>query len=224
MLVNEIFLALQGEAKESGMPTVFIRFTGCDLRCTYCDTKYAYGEGKEMSVGEILDKVYEVGGWTRRVCITGGEPLIQNEDDMIALMVKLKSNEFYISLETDGARDICLYSDRDLVDSIVMDWKTKSSAMTHKMSQDNLTWLRPQDQVKFIIGCEEDFTEAVAIIKEIEEYMQDEDELPIFLFSTVWQGFPLEKLVELILSSKIHNAKMQVQLHKLIYGPDKTGV
>jgi len=133
MKVNEIFLSISGEGKEIGLPTVFIRFTGCNIRCEYCDTKYAYTEGTEMTVQEILDKVYALLEPGYQVLLTGGEPLMQPHAELRKILKDLHWDGYYTIIETNGAVSLEgideLRSETDsIVESIVLDYKLPSSA------------------------------------------------------------------------------------------------
>ncbi|NNG27925.1 MAG: radical SAM protein, partial [Ignavibacteriaceae bacterium] len=148
--VNEIYLSIQGESTYTGLPCVFIRLTGCNLRCTYCDTEYAFYNGNERSVDEIIDKVRKYN--CKLVEITGGEPLIQ--DESIELIIKLCDNDFTVMLETAGNMPIKNVDERV---TIIMDLKCPSSAMMDKNLYDNVEHLKKDDEIKFVIGNREDY-------------------------------------------------------------------
>lgn len=209
MLVNEIFLSIQGESVSSGFPTIFIRFTGCNLRCSYCDTTYAYEDGVEMSPIKVFEKVKEL--HYKRVCITGGEPLLQK--DLQELLVLLKT--YTVTIETNGSISV---EGMTLVEgqSYVMDMKTPSSGCSDNMVLDNFRFLQGKDEIKFVIGDRIDYDWAKEIIK-------SNHTKGIITFSPVYGKIDYEELVSWILFDKL-DVRFQIQLHKLIWGIDKTGV
>ncbi|HAO86330.1 MAG TPA: 7-carboxy-7-deazaguanine synthase QueE, partial [Gammaproteobacteria bacterium] len=148
--INEIFYSLQGEAREVGLPTVFVRLTGCPLRCTYCDTEYAFKGNNMLSIDEILAEVKQYN--TRYVCVTGGEPLAQI--DCHVLLDALIKDDYQVSLETSGSIDIGAVNSGV---SIVMDVKTPSSNESKHNKYDNIAKLESKDQLKFVIGSQADF-------------------------------------------------------------------
>jgi 7-carboxy-7-deazaguanine synthase len=208
MKINEIFYSLQGEGRLVGLPTIFIRATECNLRCTYCDTPYAYNKGTDMTPPEIIRHIKK---WDcKRTCITGGEPLLQQ--DLKYLLQNLSNNNYDISLETNGSRDISLVRDiKKLV--ISLDIKCPSSGMHNKMLFRNLSLLRPSDQLKFVISDKKDFLYAQSIIT---HYMP-----PCNLIMQSSTGNH-QQLAEWILNNK-EDIRLGVQLHKIIWG-DKKGV
>lgn len=221
MKISEIFLGIQGEGKEIGLPTVFTRFIGCNLRCKWCDTKYAYEGGVEMNAEQIYEKIVQVGEWTKRVCLTGGEPLLQNIENLKRLLKLLTTSSYYVSVETNGSIPLenWMMVQGRLFNSIVMDWKCSSSKMNSKMLQSNLIWLNSDDQIKFVIGTKKDFYEALKIV----DYYKDRLVKPHFIFSPVYKKMNPKELVELLINNKV-DGRMQLQLHKQIYGPRKRGV
>lgn len=209
MLVNEIFLSIQGESMSSGFPTIFVRFTGCNLRCCYCDTTYAYEDGKEMSPLKVLEQIK--GLHYKRVCITGGEPLLQEElQELLGLL-----EGYTVTIETNGAvfiKDIALCKGH----SWVMDMKAPSSGCSNNMVLENFEFLRDKDEIKFVIGDKNDYKWAKDIIKN--NYKKG-----ILTFSPVYGKIDCEEMVSWILADKM-DVRFQIQLHKLIWGVDKTGV
>ncbi|NLL06025.1 MAG: radical SAM protein [Clostridiaceae bacterium] len=209
MQVNEIFLSIQGESLSSGFPTIFVRFTGCNLRCSYCDTTYAYEDGVQMSPVEIFEQVKRL--HYKRVCITGGEPLLQV--DLKELLALLEG--YIVTIETNGAvsiEDILLTEGH----SWVMDMKAPSSGCSENMMLDNFKYLRNEDEIKFVIGSRADYDWAKEIIKS--NYLKG-----TITFSPVYRKINYEDMVNWILSDRL-DVRFQIQLHKLIWGVDKTGV
>ena len=209
MQVNEIFLSIQGESLSSGFPTIFVRFTGCNLRCFYCDTTYAYEDGVEMSPSEIFEQVK--GLHYKRVCITGGEPLLQ--EDLKELLVLLEG--YTVTIETNGALSIKNMILRE-GHSWVMDMKTPSSGCSEKMVLENFKFLSHEDEIKFVIGDRTDYDWAKETIKC--NYLKG-----TITFSPVYGKINYEEMVNWILSDRL-DVRFQIQLHKLIWGVDKTGV
>ena len=209
MKVNEIFLSIQGESLSVGLPTVFVRFTRCNLRCSYCDTKYAYEAGEEMSVDDILNKLKEFG--YNRVCLTGGEPLLQK--DIQVLIDKL--SDYEVSIETNGSIDL-----KDVVigenHRFVMDIKLKSSGCYEKMNFNNFEYLNKNDEIKFVISNRTDYEMAKKVIN---KYYK----MGNILMSPVFETIEYKSLVEWILEDKL-NVRFQLQIHKIIWDKNKRGV
>ena len=209
MQVNEIFLSIQGESLSSGLPTIFVRFTGCNLRCFYCDTTYAYEEGVHLSPLEVFERVKVL--HYKRVCITGGEPLLQEHLKELLLLLE----GYIVTIETNGA----VLLDNSILrqgHSWVMDMKTPSSGCSEKMVLENFKSLRDEDEIKFVIGDRTDYDWAKEIIKS--NYIKGR-----ITFSPVYGKINYEDMVNWILSDKL-DVRFQIQLHKLIWGVDKTGV
>lgn len=194
-----------------GRPCLFIRTTGCNLRCTYCDTEYAFYDGKEIPNDKLLNIVKESG--VNLVEITGGEPLLQN--DLPSFVDLLIQNEFEVLIETAGNMDISKINPRAVR---IMDIKCPSSAMAKKNDMDNLNRLTSRDEVKFVVWNREDYEWANEII---DRYGLDKK--VSVLFSPVFGELEPEKLAKWILADK-KNVRMQLQLHKLIWAPDMQGV
>ena len=209
--VTEIFYSLQGEASTSGRPTIFIRLTGCPLRCVYCDTAYAFQGGELLSLADMLDQV--AGFPTQYVTVTGGEPLAQPQ--CLALLEALVAKGYFVSLETSGALSI------DGIDpsvSIVLDLKTPGSGEVDRNLEDNIPKLKFADQVKFVITDRVDYEWARFKI----DTLKLNARVGEVLFSPVYELLQPSLLADWILADGL-NVRMQIQLHKLLWG-DKPGV
>jgi len=205
--ITEIFHSLQGESRTVGWPTVFVRLTGCPLRCTYCDTRYAYTGGQTMDINDVLQQVAEY--QTGYVTVTGGEPLSQA--NCRQLLTQLCDAGYLVSLETSGAIDI---SDIDSRVSIVMDLKTPASGECERNRWENIELLRPQDQVKFVICDEQDYRWAKWIL--IEHDLVSRCEV---LLSPAFGQIDAATLADWILADRLP-VRMQLQLHKLLWGDE----
>ncbi|MBE0435022.1 MAG: 7-carboxy-7-deazaguanine synthase QueE [Methylomicrobium sp.] len=202
--ITEIFYSLQGESNTVGLPTVFVRLTGCPLRCVYCDTAYAFSGGERMSIDEIIDRVGQYR--TKYITVTGGEPLAQSA--CLELMSRLADLGYQVSIETSGALDVSGVDDRIVK---VMDLKTPSSGELHRNLFDNIAYLKTNDQVKFVIGDDHDYQWSKAIINQY-----NLDQRCELLFSpTMGQQDPAE-LAEKILNDNLP-VRFQIQLHKLLW-------
>ncbi len=208
--IYEIFHSLQGETSRIGLPTAFVRLTGCPMRCTYCDTAYAFSGGTNMEVAEIMSKVSEFG--TQYVTVTGGEPLAQKECYM--LLKALCDAGYSVSLETGGAMDIAPVDARV---SIILDIKTPASNEEKNMLWENLNHIKLKDEIKFVLCNRADYDWAKAKIAELKLT----EKCPI-LFSTSFHDLPAEALAGWVLEDKLP-VRMQVQLHKILWG-EKQGV
>ena len=204
--ITEIFYSLQGEAKEVGIPTVFVRLTGCPLRCNYCDTAYAFKGNNPLSIQHILDEVAQYNA--QYVCVTGGEPMAQS--NCLKLLDSLIVSGYNVSMETSGSIDITPVNSKV---SIVMDIKTPSSTEEHQNRYENLPILKSKDQLKFVIASRSDFDWC----NEILDNHEVESEI---LFSPVYESLKPVELAEWILEKKL-NVRLQVQLHKLLWGDQK---
>jgi 7-carboxy-7-deazaguanine synthase len=208
--VNEIFFSLQGESSRVGLPTVFIRLTGCPLRCGYCDTAYAFHEGKLRQIDEVMA---EVGGFeTRYVCVTGGEPLAQR--NCLRLLSRLCDAGYLVSLETSGAIDIAAVDPRV---SRIMDIKTPGSREVDKNRWENIECLGPHDEIKFVITSEGDYHWASNILRS-----RKLDQICAVLFSPAFGEVSAINLADWVLRDRLP-VRLQVQLHKVIWG-EKRGV
>ena len=205
--ITEIFYSLQGESKTVGCPTVFIRLTGCPLRCTYCDTSYAFSGGEWFGFEEILQQIKQYN--SRYITVTGGEPLAQKA--CIDLLTLLCDENYRVSLETSGALDI---SEVDPRVTRVMDIKTPSSGEQEKNLLTNIQYLTHQDEVKFVICNREDYDWAKAVMKEY-DLLQTCD----VLFSPVHGDISATDLADWILQDQL-NVRFQVQLHKYLWNDE----
>ena len=203
--ITEIFFSLQGEARTVGMPTVFIRLTGCPLRCVYCDTTYSFTGGEKFTLADILAKVAHYGA--RYVCVTGGEPLAQ--PNCILLLTALCNSGYDVSLETSGALDVSAVDSRV---SKVLDLKTPDSGESHRNLYDNIQHLTTHDQVKFVICSRRDYDRA--------RFKVDEYQLPQrvsdVLFSPSHEQQQPRELAEWLLADKLQ-VRLQLQLHKYLW-------
>ncbi|SFO12947.1 7-carboxy-7-deazaguanine synthase QueE [Nitrosospira briensis] len=203
--VSEIFFSLQGETSRVGLPTVFVRLTGCPLRCGYCDTEYAFQGGDRISIVDILTKVASYG--TRYVTVTGGEPLAQKE--CLALLSLLCEAHYSVSLETSGALDV---SAVDPCVSKILDIKTPGSGEAERNRWSNLDCLTSQDEVKFVLCDETDYLWAVEVLRE-----RRLDRICPVLFSPVYGKLDPAALAAWVLRDHLP-VRVQVQLHKLLWG------
>ncbi len=211
LTVNEIFHSIQGESIYAGLPCVFVRLTYCNLRCSYCDTEYAFYEGKDMTIDEILDAV--AGYQCKLVEVTGGEPLVQ--DGVYELMIRLCDEGYEVLLETGGSLDISRVDSRA---RRIVDLKCPSRKMMSKNYWTNIDHLTPNDQVKFVIGTREDYEWSKEIIN---EYSLDK-RCPV-LMSVVFGELEPVQLADWILQDKL-NVRFQLQMHKYIWTPEMRGV
>jgi 7-carboxy-7-deazaguanine synthase len=210
--INEIYHSIQGEGSAAGLPCVFVRLTYCNLRCTYCDTEYAFYEGKDFSVEEVVKKVRKYD--CKLVEITGGEPLVQMEECLL-LMKNLCDVGFNVMIETGGSLTI---KDIDPRVKIIMDLKCPSSGMEKKNLYENINCLKSTDELKFVIGSREDYDWTVDIMNKFN--IDDKCEI---LFSVVFGKLEPVQLVNWILEDKL-NIRFQLQMHKFIWNPETKGV
>ena len=243
LVVNEIYLSLQGESTFAGLPCVFIRLTACDLRCSYCDTAYAFTEGRKLPLGKILSRVRELAEPFKKsalrtpppalplVELTGGEPLLQKNS--LPLMKSLCDDGFTVLLETSGAHDISPVDPRV---HRIMDLKCPSSGEVERNRWDNLKNLKPTDEIKFVIGTMEDYEWAKQKISE-----HKLDSICPLLFSWVHPLVPEQQnpslkkvpagqtpvsrraLAEKIIADALP-VRFQIQQHKIIWPPEQRGV
>jgi 7-carboxy-7-deazaguanine synthase len=209
--INEIFYSIQGESSNAGLPCVFVRLTYCNLRCTYCDTEYAFFEGSEMELSEIIEKISSYK--CQLIEITGGEPLIQK--NVHPLMRALCDMGYQVMLETAGHMDISTVDRRV---KIIMDIKCPSSGESEKIRWENINLIKPDDEIKFVIGDRADFDWARAVIHD-----HKMNEKCHILFSPVFDKMSNLELADLILEYNLP-VRMQVQLHKYIWSPERRGV
>jgi 7-carboxy-7-deazaguanine synthase len=209
--LNEIFFSIQGESSRVGRPTTFVRLAGCPLRCSWCDTKYAFTEGRHVTDDEILDEVAKHP--TRTVCVTGGEPMSQRRTP--ELLRKLVERGFDVSLETSGA--VALDAVPEEVVRII-DVKCPGSGESHRIHWPTLEQLRSTDELKFVVADRADFDWALGLVRERKLH-----EKALVLFSPVAEVLAPRVLAEWILQSGAP-VTLQLQLHKVLWGADVRGV
>jgi 7-carboxy-7-deazaguanine synthase len=203
--VNEIFHSLQGEADCVGFPTVFVRLTGCPLRCQYCDTEYAFHAGEWFDLEAVVKKVQELGA--SYVCVTGGEPLAQ--PNCLKLLTRLCDGGYQVSLETSGALDVAAVDARV---SRVIDVKTPASNEASRNRLENFRHLTPRDQLKFVICSRDDYDWSKAFLRE-----HRLSERCRILFSPSYNQQSPTELAEWILADRLP-VRFQLQLHKVLWG------
>jgi 7-carboxy-7-deazaguanine synthase len=206
--ITEIFYSLQGESRTVGLPTVFVRLTGCPLRCGYCDTEYAFYGGEKMEISDIVEQVAAYN--PRYVCVTGGEPLAQ--PNCIPLLTALCDLGVEVSIETSGAMDISKVDPRVVR---VMDLKTPGSGEESKNRYDNIALLENKDQLKFVICSREDYDWACSKLAEFE--LNDRCEV---LFSPIHGELKPADLADWIVADNLP-VRMQLQLHKYLWGDEQ---
>jgi 7-carboxy-7-deazaguanine synthase len=208
--INEIFYSLQGESSRIGLPTTFIRLTGCPMRCNYCDTAYAFHEGKNLSFDEIIDEIKHFD--TNFITVTGGEPLAQRS--CYAFLDQLCDIGYDVSLETGGALSI-----KDVHEKvkIILDIKTPGSGESENNHWDNLLLIKPTDEIKIVITDQNDYKWAKKVIQEKGLYLNSD-----ILFSPSFGDLEPSELAGWILKDNL-KVRMQLQLHKIIWG-EKKGV
>jgi len=210
LLVSEIFASIQGETSYAGLPFSFVRLSGCNLRCRYCDTPYAYEGGEEFPVEEVVAKLALFG--IPRVTVTGGEPLLQPE--AFSLVSTLVDRGNRVLVETNGTVPL---ADLDPRAVKIMDVKCPGSGEPGKTVWENFDLLSPQDEVKFVLSSEEDYRyalEVLAVHRKGREFG--------VLFSPVFGLLPPERLAGWMVGDRL-DARFQLQLHKLVWGPDRRG-
>jgi len=212
LLVNEIFYSIQGESIHSGRPCIFVRLTGCNLRCSYCDTRYAYEQGVNMEITEIINRI--AAHRCRLVEITGGEPLLQSQTPI--LIYRLLENGYKVMLETNGSLDISSVDGRCIK---IVDIKCPTSGESDKIDLGNLKRLGSKDQVKFVIGDRSDYKYAKVTMDSISPDFPEEQ----ILFSPVSGGITPSQLAEWILEDSL-NVRLHLQLHKIIWPDRERGV
>ena len=211
MKVVEIFKSIDGEGIRVGYPVTFIRLAGCNLRCNYCDTKYSYEDEKftEITPQEIYNQVYKLGG--KRITLTGGEPLIHK--DVKVLVDLLIQKGYEVNIETNGSVDITLFLDKHTI--ITMDYKCAGSGMEDKMLLDNISKLRKQDVLKFVVSDDNDLDTVQRIYQNTKATVY---------ISPVFGRIEPKQIVEYMLEHNMENCRVQVQLHKIIWNPEERGV
>lgn len=211
MKINEIYRSIQGESSYAGLPCVFVRLTYCNLRCTYCDTAYAFYQGKDMTVDEVMAAVLDY--HCSLVEITGGEPLLQKE--VLPLMDRLVDSGCTVLLETGGSLDVRKVHPKVIK---ILDLKCPSSGESEHNLYSNLDQLQPHDEIKFVIGTREDY---LWTKETIEKYRLTDRFL--VLASTVFNVLEPRQLVEWILHDNL-KVRFQLQMHKYIWDPDQRAV
>lgn len=212
LTINEIYFSVQGESTWAGLPCVFVRLTFCDLRCTYCDTEYAFYEGKKQALGEIVDAVRRYD--CPLVEVTGGEPLLQK--NVLPLMTLLADAGCSVLLETSGAHDI---SNVDPRVHRIMDLKTPGSGEVERNLFTNIEHLTQRDEVKFVIGSREDYEWSRARMRE----HRLAERCRAVLFSPIFGQIDPRQIVEWILADNLP-VRFQLQMHKFIWTPTQRGV
>ena len=211
MKVCEIFASIQGESTYAGMPCTFVRLTGCNLRCTYCDTQYAYDEGKDLSEDDIVSEVSRLG--LKTVEITGGEPLLQS--DVHNLMKRLLDDGHRVLIETNGSMEIDAIDRRAV---IILDIKTPGSGMAREMRISNLAHLKSSDELKFVISTREDYEWSKEFI-----HSHGLAGKCNILFSSVTGTLDPQELSQWIIEDRLY-VRLNLQIHKYLFGPDRRGV
>ena len=202
--INEIFYSIQGEGQWMGLPNIFIRTMGCNLRCTYCDTIYAYNEGKPLPISEIIEHISKYK--CKKICITGGEPLLQNH--LFDLISKLSDLTYEMLIETNGSLPIDEYvTNKNVI--ISMDVKCPSSTMQSHFHKENMNLLRPSDQIKYVIGNKDDYNYA-------KNHLSTCNPNCMVFFQPVW-NFKPELLADWILHDNLP-VRIGMQLHKILWG------
>ena len=209
--VTEIFASVQGETSYSGYPFAFVRLAGCNLRCRHCDTTYAYEAGEAFPVEEVVSRVAAFG--LGRACVTGGEPLLQ--EDAPALVATLLDRGQEVLVETNGTLSLAGLDPRAVK---IMDVKCPSSGEDRKMLWENFLHLTERDEVKFVISSPEDYRYA----KEVAARYRRERKWGVLL-SPAFGVLPPERLAGWMVADGL-DARLQLQLHKLVWGPDRSGV
>lgn len=203
--VSEIFYSLQGETSRVGLPTVFIRLTGCPLRCSYCDTEYAFSGGKNMAIADVLNEISHFA--SRYITVTGGEPLAQKT--CLKLLTQLCEAGYSVSLETSGALDVSKVDKRV---SKIVDIKTPGSGEVAKNRWSNLDYLTTHDELKFVLCDEADYRWAANVF-----YERCLDQICPVLFSPVYGQLDPAMLAEWILKDRLP-VRFQLQIHKILWG------
>jgi 7-carboxy-7-deazaguanine synthase len=215
--ITEIFHSLQGEARSVGRPTVFVRLTGCPLRCSWCDTEYAFHGGQKLSLDEILARVAEAG--TNLVEVTGGEPLIH--PGAFTLVSRLLDHGYTVLVETSGAIDVAPLDPRA---HKIMDLKCPGSGEVSRNLWSNIDHLTARDEIKFVVKDRTDYEWLRAVIRERDlDGRLQRGELRALLISPVWDAVDFRELAEWVLEDHLP-VRFQIQLHKLIWGAHVHGV
>lgn len=223
--VNEVFFSIQGESTWAGLPCVFVRLTGCHLRCGYCDTEYAFHEGTRRSIDDVVAEVQRLGGSCRLVEVTGGEPLLQK--GVHELMSRLADMGYTVLIETSGACDISACDPRIIR---IMDLKTPGTGEAARNMWSNIAHLNRRDEVKFVLTSREDYQWARDVIREHDlasrvnaVLMSAVHELPPGTEVAGCTGLSMRDLAEWVLADGLP-VRLQTQLHKIIWDPQTRGV
>lgn len=211
--IFEIYRSLQGESSYAGLPCVFIRTAGCDLRCNWCDTEQAFYGGQDLEVSEILEEVEQ--HQEELVEVTGGEPLLQK--DLVLLLEALLDKKKKVLIETGGHRDISVLPQKVIR---IMDLKPPGSGESHKNYWPNIKNLRAHDEIKFVIQDRSDFDWAYAVIQKYDLSKR----VHALLFSPIHGSCEPKDLSQWLLESRIPHGRLQLQLHKYIWGAQASGV
>ena len=211
LLINEIFASVQGESTFAGWPCVFVRTTGCPLRCSWCDTTYAFHGGEQTTVGDVVERA--LAHRVQHVEVTGGEPLSQKA--VPSLLTRLCDSGLTVLLETSGAIDIAHVDERV---HVIMDIKCPGSGMSDRMRWQNLDLIKSKDELKFVLASRKDYEFARQVIREhrLPERCQ-------VLLSTVFTQVEPKSVVEWMLEDQL-TVRLQLQMHKFIWPVDKRGV
>lgn len=215
MRVVEIFKSIDGEGKRAGEPAVFIRLHGCNLNCSYCDTKYSHNDSNDftdMTLEEILDEVDDYA--CKNITLTGGEPLIH--EDVYNLINELSRSGYNINIETNGSVDISQFIKIPNV-FVTIDYKCKSSGCEDMMYLPNYRRLRKSDVLKFVVSNEQELKDAIKICSLASPRSA-------IYFSPVWGVMDLQELADFVINCKLPNVHLQIQLHKIIWDANKRGV
>ena len=213
MRITEIFYSIQGESSFAGRPCIFVRLTWCNLRCTWCDSEYTFSGGTEMAIDEVLEQVRRYP--CRLIEITGGEPLVQKKE-CLELVRRLCDEGYEVLIETSGSLDISLLDQRAIR---IIDVKCPGSGEEERNRWENLDSLTPRDEIKFVILDRRDFDYACEVIDRYQLASRN----PAVLFSPVWGAIDLREISAWILETGM-NARLQLQMHKYIWGPETKGV
>ena len=211
LMINEIYYSIQGESSYMGKPCIFIRLTYCNLRCSYCDSEYTFYDGEELLIDDIIKKIKQYP--CNLVEVTGGEPLFQ--ENCIILLNRLVEEKYEVLLETSGSLSIENVP-KEVIN--IIDFKCPTSKMMKKNLWENVDHIKPQDQIKFVIGNREDYEWAKNKIKEYKLTKKCD-----LLMSPVYDEIDSKKIVEWILEDSL-DVRFQIQLHKEIWNPEKKGV
>lgn len=226
--VVEIFDSIEGEGKRAGIPATFIRLAGCNLHCSYCDTEYALLDGSEPCKYNVLtaDEITaKMNSKFKRVTLTGGEPLTSKDCDELVSM--LLAEKFEVNIETNGSVDINKFKSKikntdDTLLFFTVDYKLISSGSNEKMLMQNFTSLNPGDVIKFVVGSNDDNLQMIDFVKKLTPLYKT---MPHIYIGAVYGKYDLQRIAETILNTdELKNAKLQLQLHKIIWGENAVGV